>query len=466
VYQPQQGSIAFKGKTFSQAQWAQAKQQALHQLTQANDPAAQLQSSQARVVPEQHAVDLHLQWHMGPAFVLGALEVVGLKRYEYAWVEQLMHQSGATAGQAYQVSTLQAAQQRLAQSGYFESVYVSVDPSIMPGQSPVHVQVREAPIGQLILGLGGSTDNGARVSAEHTWRRIPYVDWMALSQIKLERDTRSAQTELINPHISPWGQWRTRLSSNHQLETGTPTTNQQWRTGLHQQNSHHQHQVFVQYDRSRRQGDANAPSAEAAISIQTAWSKQMFEPLPVPQKGQGWLNELGLGWTVKQAQRPYVRAYSRWHGLWPIQSSYASGRLSARAEGGAIWSQPQAPVPDSQQFLAGGDQSVRGYGLKNIGVAQTSGQISPGKIMWTSSLEWQRPIGSNTVHDERYQSAWEHTIFIDGGSVADRIQSFKPFWGLGTGLRYNSALGPLQLDAAYGQRTHQWRLHLSVGFVF
>ena len=66
-----------------------------------------------------------------------------------------------------------AAQQRLAQSGYFESVFVYVDPVSEAQTSPVVVQVRETKRKMLVLGVGGSTDKGARLSIEHTHHRVP-----------------------------------------------------------------------------------------------------------------------------------------------------------------------------------------------------------------------------------------------------------------------------------------------------
>jgi translocation and assembly module TamA len=57
-------------------------------------------------------------------------------------------------------------------------------------------------------------------------------------------------------------------------------------------------------------------------------------------------------------------------------------------------------------------------------------------------------------------------LFIDGGAVANRVRDLEMQWGVGTGLRYNSPVGPLQVDLAYGAEPRQWRLHLSVGFVF
>ena len=40
------------------------------------------------------------------------------------------------------------------------------------------------------------------------------------------------------------------------------------------------------------------------------------------------------------------------------------------------------------------------------------------------------------------------------------------FPGVGTGVRWSSPVGPLQIDVAYGTKTGKWRLHLRMGFQF
>ncbi len=57
-------------------------------------------------------------------------------------------------------------------------------------------------------------------------------------------------------------------------------------------------------------------------------------------------------------------------------------------------------------------------------------------------------------------------LFIDGGAVANRVRDLEMQWGVGTGLRYNSPVGPLQLDLAYGVKPKALRLHFNVGFTF
>jgi translocation and assembly module TamA len=112
-------------------------------------------------------------------------------------------------------------------------------------------------------------------------------------------------------------------------------------------------------------------------------------------------------------------------------------------------------------FLSGGDNTVRGYALRSLGVLQADGSVNPGRVLGVGSVEWQRPW---LVQSQR--SAWEQTFFVDVGAVADRAQALTAKVGVGTGVRYRSPVGPLQLDLAYGVATHRLRLHMTLGFRF
>jgi len=139
----------------------------------------------------------------------------------------------------------------------------------------------------------------------------------------------------------------------------------------------------------------------------------------------------------------------------------SAGRLALRLQGGAVWAREDAPIPQTQLFLTGGDTTVRGYGLRDIGVLQTDGSVLAGRYLAVASVEWQRPIWRDGV-----RSPWESVVFLDGGAVADRPGDLRASWGVGAGVRYNSPVGPLQLDLAYGLEPKALRLHFNVGFTF
>jgi len=451
------------GQAFTQAAWDDAKAATLRTLTQASHPAATLVGSLADVDSETQAVNLALDIDPGPTFTFGTVQTEGLQRYEAAWVSHMVELAGVVPGSPYELAKLQAAQQRLAQSGYFESVFVYVDPNGPPERSPVRVKVREALRQTWVLGVGGSTDSGARLSAEHHWRQIPWLDWRAHSKMKLERDTRTAETELSSPVGADGWHWVAGAKANHQTDSDSVTTSQLYRWGKAKNEENLDRTYFLQWDRALvRDTTAGALPTEAAQSLSAnfGWTRRQFDQMPLPTRGHGLAAEVGVGWTVAQKGAPFLRARGRWQGLWPLPSERA-GRLAVRLEGGAVAAKLSTPVPDSQLFLTGGDQTVRGYALRDIGVPQANGTVAAGRLLTVGSLEWQRPIWANGA-----RTVWESTVFVDAGSVANQASDLRAKVGIGAGVRYLSPVGPLQMDVAYGVDTRRLRLHLSVGFAF
>jgi translocation and assembly module TamA len=137
--------------------------------------------------------------------------------------------------------------------------------------------------------------------------------------------------------------------------------------------------------------------------------------------------------------------------------------VAFRAEGGAVIAAKDATIPATQRFRTGGDTSVRGYGLRDIGIVLPDGSTGPGNYLAVASAEWQRPILSGGLPTD-----WESTLFIDAGNVAESAADLRRnvAVGVGAGARWKSPIGPLQIDLAYGVKIQQIRLHVSVGFVF
>ena len=147
----------------------------------------------------------------------------------------------------------------------------------------------------------------------------------------------------------------------------------------------------------------------------------------------------------------------RWLGIHSLES----GRIAIRTEAGAVLANSSARVPSTSLFRTGGDTTVRGYGYRDIGITLPNGVIGPGRYMAVGSVEWQRPIRKDGLLTE-----FENTFFVDAGTVGDKVKDMRLAVGVGTGVRWRSPIGPLQIDIAYGIKAKQLRLHTSVGFVF
>lgn len=448
------------GRAFSQNGWNAAKAEALRGLVARRYPAGRLTSSLADIDAPDKTAGLSVTLDSGPLYRLGAMQVTGIERYDPVLVPRLVRLGKGTV---YDQNSLVQAQQRLASSGYFDSAYVFVDPDSDPQAAPVQVQVREAALQKVVLGVGLTTDSGPRASVEHTHRRIPGIGWRAVSKFQLDRKTPFAQTEWTA--IPSEAQWRwVALGRAERIDDNTLITQgQRLRFGRTQALERIDRSVYVQYDRASVSGagvngNSSAQAGDgASLSANYLWTGRYFDALPFPDNGYGLGFEIGGGSTLSQTRQPYLRTVGRWLGI----KSYPSGRLAVRAEGGAVIAKGDANIPNGQLFRTGGDATVRGYDLRDIGVSLPNGAIGPGRYLAVGSIEWQRPILRDGFPGE-----WENTLFVDAGAVADKPAELRPAVGVGTGIRWRSPIGPLQADIAYGVKARQVRFHVSVGFLF
>lgn len=448
------------GQRFTQDAWDGAKTQALRQLVARRYPAGKLAYSLADVDAPARTAGLSVKLDSGPLYRLGPMQVSGVERYDPVLVPRLAR---LNAGAIYNQSQLVEAQQRLASSGYFDSAYIFVDPESDPLAAPVQVQVREAKLQKVTLGVGITTDSGPRASVEHTHHRVPGIGWRAVTKLQAEKKNPFAQTEWTAiPDEDNW-RWVTlgrveRLDDNELI-----TQAQRLRFGRTQAGDHIDRNIYLQYDRARVHGAGQLGNTAAdtgdgsALTANYVWTGRYFDSVPFPSRGYGLGFELGGGTTLGQDRQPFTRAVGRWLGI----RSLERGRIAMRAEAGAVLAKDAARIPGTQLFRTGGDATVRGYGYRDIGIRLDNGIIGPGRYLAVGSVEWQRPIVRNGVTTE-----WENTLFIDAGAVADKPQDLRPSVGVGTGVRWRSPIGPLQIDLAYGAKVKQVRLHVSVGFIF
>lgn len=444
------------GERFTQAGWDRAKGEAVRRLSAQRYPAARIGNSLADVDPSTHEVRLSLEIDSGVAVTLGPVVIEGAERYDTAPTLNLLGISGIKPGAEYRLSDVQDAQRRLMETGWYESVFVSVEPSETGADSPVRVQLREAKRQRLVLGVGGSRDNGPRLTLEHRHWRLPGVGGELLSQGELEQDERHwSEQWRSRPNAQGWRwvtQWDWERTDTDELQI----IGNSLRVGQSQDLGTWQRSLFVQANRDRSV-EGGVTQRDSALSANYAWTRRRFDQEPYPNQGHAFGAELGAGTTLGDTRHPFVKLRTRWLGYWPLG---AQGRIAVRADAGAVWAAPSAEVPATERFLLGGDSSVRGYAPRSIGVANSAGTVNPGRYQAAGGVEWQRPLGWG---DGR---SWEHTLFVDAGAVADKPTDLRAHWGVGTGVRFNSPVGPLQADLAYGVTPRRWRLHLRVGFVF
>lgn len=110
-------------------------------------------------------------------------------------------------------------------------------------------------------------------------------------------------------------------------------------------------------------------------------------------------------------------------------------------------------LPKELQFRTGGDYSVRGYKYEEINGGDET--LGSGKHMLVGSIEYEY----------RFLEQWSAAAFVDMGNVFNRFNKMQLKTGIGTGIRWQSPVGPVRLDIAYGlsKTSSPWRLHLNIG---
>ncbi|HWI82260.1 autotransporter assembly complex protein TamA [Ramlibacter sp.] len=448
------------GHRFTQEAWDGAKTTALRQLVTRRYPAGRISYSLADIDAPAGWANLEVRLDSGPLFRLGPMQVTGISRYDPRLVPRIAR---LPEGSAYDQERLRDAQLRLAGSGYFDSAFIFVDPQADPKAAPVQVNVREAPLHKVVLGLGLSTDSGPRASVEYLNNRVPGIGWRALTKLQIERKSPFVETEwtaVPDARLWRWGV----LARAERVDDGQFITNgQRLRVGRSRAEERIDRSVYAQYDRATVQAQPGVTATPAdtgdgaAISANYVWTGRYFDRTPFPARGFGVGFELGGGLTLTGSKSPFQRSVLRWLGIRPL----AEGRLQLRAEGGAVLAPARARVPSTQLFRTGGDTTVRGYGYRDIGVALPGGGVGPGRYMALGSVEWQRPIRRDGL-----ATNFESALFVDAGAVSDQLAKLRPWVGVGTGVRWKSPLGPLQVDLAYGVKVRRLRLHFNIGATF
>ena len=169
------------GKAFSQQEWDNAKTLGLRTLTAQRFPTGSVQMSRADIDADAGTARLAVTYQSGPAYRFGPLQLRGAERYGADAARRIAR---VPIGEDYDQQKLLDAQQRLASSGYYDSVFLTLDTEQPPPFAPVVAQLREAPLQKVVLGVGFTSDSGPRVSVDHIHNKIPGLEWRAAQTVE------------------------------------------------------------------------------------------------------------------------------------------------------------------------------------------------------------------------------------------------------------------------------------------
>jgi translocation and assembly module TamA len=444
------------GKDFRNAAWSDAKAAALARLRAAGYATAAWGGTSAQVDTETNEVRLFVVADSGPLFRYGELQVEGLVAQDLTTVRNLVN---AAQGTPVTEAMVLDFQDRLQKSGLFDNINVELDRDPKSaGQARIVARLREAPLQSYTFGLGISANTGPRASVEHIYRRV--FGFAASSRNKVEYGKlRQAWTGEITTHpgLDLYRDLVGGAVENLKSDTDT-VLSQRLRIGRTQDGQRIERLLFVEAERSRRTTtDEQLVSNALALSVNYHGVWRDLDNVVLPTQGFSLTGQVSAGQSrgSNAASGPFGRLYLRLTGYQPFGSTWY-GQI--RGEYGQVFLKSTQIVPESQQFRAGGDDSVRGYAYRSLGPV-VNGATGSGNVLYTVSGEVARPILDSLP------SLWGAT-FIDLGNAGNSFSGLKPALGVGIGVRWRSPVGPLRLDWAYGREVRRTRIHFSVGIAF
>lgn len=438
------------GERFTQSGWNDAKNALLKGLLIRDYPAAAITASEARIEPERRRAVLSIDIDSGPAFTFGELQIEGLQRYSRDMIDSL---NPIRPGDRYSQEKLNELQSRVTDTGYFSSVFPSIDvDATHPQQVPVKLNVAENPRKQLALGLGFSTDTGAGAQIKWLDRNFLQRGWRLQSQLELNRETGLLDAAVYLP-VRADG-WIPNFNTRFERTNTANEINDKLRAGARMSTVSRidERNYGISYYADRQRLPDDTVNYRQALMASYSYTQRRLDNLISPRRGYVAGIEFGAGPKGILNEANIVRIAARANWLRPFGRDW---QAVLRGELGQVLFADRSEVPSDLLFRTGGAQTVRGYGYNTLGVEQ-GGAIVGGRVVAVVSAE--------LVY--RITPQWGAAIFHDAGNAADRWQDFRFRHGSGIGARWRSPIGPVNVDLAYGHATGQPHLHFSVGYVF
>lgn len=415
--------------------------------------AARFVQQQLLIDPQQGVADIHLHFDSGPRYHFGTIHFdhEGVLRESF-----LQRYVGFKPGTPYSADLLTQLSRDLRASGYFREVLVDArqDEADENRQVPVHILLRAREPRSLTAGVGFSTDIGPRVSGSWTEHRVNSrghsrgVD----AEVSEPRQLASVWYQLpLNPPMTD----KLRLVSQVQQQQLDDQQSLAYGAGVywhHRQDNGWDRVVSLRGEREDftvGQDEDSTWLTLPGIGFGKLQADQRVDP------SRGYRLQLDLTGSREDffADVDLLQLTLFARGLVTLRDNH---RLLGRLQMGALATDAFNRTPVSLRFFAGGDQSVRGYGYQELSPTDASGELSGGRYLLTTGVEYQYALTDR----------WRVATFVDAGdAVAERDQLSEPKMGVGVGLRWVSPVGPLRLDLARGldDQMGGWRLHFSMG---
>ncbi|MBA3589949.1 autotransporter assembly complex family protein [Methylibium sp.] len=442
------------GAAFSQAAWAGAKNTLLASLRSRGYASADYAGTGAQVDAKDNTVRLSLVIDSGPLFRIGEVRIEGLERTPQDVARNLIP---FNIGDPYSEKILLDYQEALQRTNLYEGVAVELDlDPARAGEAVVLARLRENTLQSATTSIGYSTNTGPRFGLGYTHRRPFGQDVVASARLQVGGEERLAGFDLLGyPQENGYSNLFS-LQADTLDAGGARTDTQRARLGRTRATERIDRLYYFEFIRTTLETDTRRTTNKALYG-NYEWVRRDVNNIVFPTRGLILSAQAGAGYALDDDDErgPFARLYLQGTWFQPLPRPWL---LQVRGEVAQVIKRDSLGVPDALLFRAGGDNSVRGYGYRELGPVR-DGAVVGGPVLATGTVEVLRRF-SGDWRD------WYGAGFIDAGNAANDWGDYEPVFGYGVGVRWRSPIGPLRVDLAYGQEVGSVRLHISVGATF
>jgi translocation and assembly module TamA len=401
------------------------------------------------------AYDARIEFHLdtGPRYYLGKVTF----EQDLLADDYLQKFVGFEPGDIYDPDLLLALQGKLIGMEYYRNVEIVPlkDQAGPERRVPIRVVAERNKANKYRVGVGFATDLGPRFSLDYRRRYIGPRGHKLKAEIEIAPVNQSAVAEYRIPFRDPVADYVLIRPEFYAFDTASRQgtlfklgvaqsilTRGGWRRNIG---------IDYRYEDSEVSGEER--DTFNGLEPHASWSKVVADD-PINTKN-GYRLKLIVRGTARNVLSETSYLMSEASVKW-IKTLGAGNRFISRADLGATWAADINDVPASRRFFAGGDNSIRGFGLDALGPRDPdTGRVVGGRFLAVGSLEYERSI----------KGPWGAAVFTDFGNAFDPTYSSDWEQSVGAGLRFATPIGPVRLDVAYALTKDPagFRLHFGLG---